>query len=345
MARPIWRGSLNFGLVTVPIQLYSATEDHTIHFRQLERGTGDRVRYRRVNERTGKEVEYDNIVKGYEVEDGQYIVIDPEELEEIAPGRSRTIDIESFVDMDDIDPIYFQKSYWLAPANEEFSRAYGLLIHAMRKTNRAGIARFVMRNREYVAAVRATQDDVLALDTLLFAEDVRSPKQALGSAAPKPTEPRGKEVDMATQLIESMSEDWDPERFHDTYTERVKQLIADKQEGRAVTPAAEPEQPTKVVDLFEALSASVQGRGGDGSRSSGKSGGSQGSRASRGSKSSRRSRKEPPAEEPEVDLSELRKADLDNMAREAGIRGRSKMSRDELEDALRAAASKRQRAS
>ena len=344
MARPIWRGSLNFGLVTVPIQLYSATEDHTIHFRQIERGTGDRVRYRRVNERTGKEVEYENIVKGYEVEDG-YIVVDPEELEEIAPGRSRTIDIESFVDLDDIDPIYFQKSYWLAPANEEFARAYGLLIHAMRQTNRAGIARFVMRNREYVAAIRSTQDDVLALDTLLFAEDVRSPKQALGSAAPQPTEPRGKEVDMATQLIESMSDEWDPDRFHDTYTERVKQLIADKQAGRAVTPAAEPEQPTKVVDLFEALSASVQGRGGDGSRSSGDSGRSRSSRSSRSSKGAQRSKKAQPAEEPEVDLSELRKADLDNMAREAGIRGRSKMSREELEDALRSAASERQRAS
>lgn len=313
MARPIWRGSLNFGLVTVPVQLYSATEDHTIHFRQLERGTGDRVRYRRVNERTGEEVHYDDVVKGYELDDGDYVVIEPEELEEITPGRSRTINIEAFVGMDDIDPIYFQKSYWLAPSDQDFARAYGLLIQAMRQTNRAGIARFVMRNREYVAAVRATSDNVLALDTLLFAEDVRDPQQAMGSL-PDAGEPRGNEVDMAVQLIESMSEDWNPSEFHDTYNERVRQLVADKEAGREVTPEGKPSEPTKVVDLFDALSASVQGRGG-------------------GSRKSRRTRQRKRDSGP--DLSQLRKTDLDEMAKEANIHGRSKMTREQLEDALR----------
>lgn len=321
MARPIWRGSLNFGLVTVPVELYSATGDHTIHFRQLERDTGDRVRYRRVNERTGKEVDYDSIVKGYELDDGNYVMIEPEELEEIAPGRSRTIDIESFVKLEEVDPVYFQKSYWLAPSNQDFARAYGLLLRAMNQTNRAGIARFVMRNKEYVAAVRAA-DDVLALDTLLFAEDIRDPREQLRSL-PEPASPRGKEVEMAVQLIESMSEDWQPERFHDTYTERVRQLIADKEAGRTVTPAPAPEEPTKVVDLFEALSASVRGR----NRSDGKA---SGRRGSEGSKSS------------QTDLSELRKSDLDKMARELGIRGRSKMSREELENAVRAEADEEQ---
>lgn len=307
MARPIWKGSLNFGLVTVPIELYSATEDHTVHFRQLERHTGDRVRYRRVNERTGQEVDYDNVVKGYELADGNYVTVEPEELEQIAPGRSRTITIDSFVQLEEVDPIYFQKSYWLAPSDDDFARAYGLLIQAMRRTNRAGIATFVMRNREYVAAVRAARDDVLALDTLLFAEDIRAPEQAVRSF-PGLTDPSDKEVDMAVQLIESMSEQWQPERFHDTYSERVRELLADKEAGRSSTPAESPEEPTKVVDLFDALTRSVRGRS-DGARGG-------------GSRSSR-------------DLSELRKSELDSMAREAGIKGRSKMTREQLEDALR----------
>src|SRR5699024_2781655 len=312
MPRPIWRGSLNFGLVTVPVELYSATADHSIHFRQLERGTGDRVRYQRVNERTGKEVNYDDVVKGYELEDGNYVVIDPAELDEIAPGRSRTINIEAFVGMAEIDPIYFQKSYWLAPSNEDFVRAYSLLLQAMQQTNRTGIARFVMRNREHVAAVRATTDGVLALDTLLFAADVRAPRDAMGTL-PEAAEPAGNEVDMAIQLIDSMSADWDPEQYHDTYNERVQQLVADKAAGRSATPAAEPDEPTKVVDLFDALSASVRGRGGGSGRS----------------RSARQSQRGQP------ELSQLRKSELHEMAREANIAGRSKMDRDELENALR----------
>ena len=230
MARPIWSGALNFGLVTVPVELFSATEDHTIHFRQFERGTSDRIRYRRVNERTGKEVPYEDIVKGYELDSGDYVLVEREELEQIAPGRSRTIDIEAFVDLGEIDPIFFQKSYWLAPAKEEFNRAYSLLIEAMAKTNRAGVATFVMRGKEYVAAVRAGEG-VLALDTLHFAADIRDPAKELRKL-PEPAQVRGKEVDMAINLIESMSEEWQPEEYRDTYTERVLKLIEDKKAGR-----------------------------------------------------------------------------------------------------------------
>jgi DNA end-binding protein Ku len=308
MARPIWNGALNFGLVTVPVELYSATEDHSIHFRQFERGTSDRIRYRRVNERTGKEVDYNDIVKGYEIDKGDYVIVEPEELDQIAPGRSRTIDIQSFVDLDRIDPIFFQKSYWLAPAKEEFDRAYGLLVQAMDRTNKAGIATFVMRGKEYIAAVRAG-DGVLVLNTLHFAEDVRDPAKELRKL-PAKSSARGKELDMAVNLIDSMTEEWAPQEYHDTYTERVRKLIEDKKAGRTVTPEAEPAEPTKVVDLFEALSRSVKGRArGSGSRS-------------------RTSAKKGP------DLSELTKAELDRMARDLDVKGRSKMSRAELERAI-----------
>jgi DNA end-binding protein Ku len=310
MARPIWRGAINFGLVTVPVELYSATEDHTIGFRQFERGTSDRIRYRRVNERTGKEVEFSDIVKGYELDDGDYVLVEPEELDEIAPGRSRTIDIEAFVDLDEVDPIYFQKTYWLAPAREEFNRAYSLLLEALAKSNKAGIAKFVMRGKEYIAAVRAG-DGVLVLNTLHFADDIRNPSKELRTI-PENSSTRGKELDMAVTLIDSMADEWKPEAYRDTYTERVGKLIADKKAGRTVTPESEPAEPTKVVDLLDALSRSVKSRQG----------------------------KAKPA--PDLsDLSDLSKADLDRMARELGIKGRSKMSRAELENAIASALEKK----
>src|SRR3979411_532039 len=198
MARPIWTGAINFGLVTVPVELYSDTEDHTISFRRVEPGTSDRIRYRRVNERTGKEVDYDDIVKGYEVDKGDYVLVEPEEIDQIAPGRSRTIDIEAFVDLDEIDPIYFQKTYWLAPAKEEFNRAYALLVQAMEKTNKAGIGKFVMRGKEYVAAVRA-RDGVLTLNMLHFADDIRDPAKEVRKL-PERSAATGKELDSAGGL-------------------------------------------------------------------------------------------------------------------------------------------------
>ncbi|MBK1784330.1 non-homologous end joining protein Ku [Prauserella cavernicola] len=309
MARAIWSGALNFGLVTVPVELYSATEDHTIHFRQFQRGTSDRIRYRRVNERTGEEVPYSDIVKGYELGGDEYVLVEPDELDEIAPGRSRSLDIDAFVDLEQIDPVYFQRTYWLAPAKEEFGRAYTLLIEAMAKTNRAGLARFVMRGKEYLAAVRAGED-VLVLNTLHFPEDIREPKRELGKL-PSRGDVKAKEVDMAVSLIESMAQEWKPDDYHDTYTERVERLIDDKREGRAVTAEEAAPEATKVIDLFDALSRSVESR-------------------KRGTKSSRKRSRGP-------GLGELSKADLDRMAREAGIKGRSTMNRAALERALRKA--------
>lgn len=300
MARPIWSGAINFGLVTIPVELYSATEDHTISFRQFERGTSDRIRYKRINERTGKEVAFSDIVKGADVGGGEFVIIEPEELDQIAPGRSRTIDINTFVDLDDIDPIHFQKTYWLAPAKEEYGRSYGLLLQAMEKVNRAGIASFVMRGKEYLTAVRAG-DGLLILNTLLFVDDIRDPAKELKSL-PELTTARGKELDMAVNLIESMTDDWRPEEFKDTYTEQVEKLIDTKRDGKELVAEAEPSEPTKVVDLFEALSRSVEGR--------------------------KKGRAQAP------DLDDLSKTDLDKLAKELDIKGRSKMNRDELAKAV-----------
>ncbi|EWC58938.1 Ku domain protein [Actinokineospora spheciospongiae] len=325
MARPIWHGAINFGLVTVPVDMFGATEDHTVSFRQFERGTSDRIRYKRVNERTGEEVAYADIVKGAEVGGGEYVIVEPDELDQIAPGRSRTIDITAFVDLDEIDPIHFQKTYWLAPAKDEYGKAYSLLLQAMRKTNRAGIAGFVMRGKEYLTAVRAG-GDLLMLTTLLFPEDIRDPADELKSM-PEITPARGRELDMAVNLIESMTEEWSPEDHHDTYTQRVEQLIEDKRQGREIVTEEAPSSPTKVVDLFEALSKSVESR-----KKRREGGGS--AKPSAGS-----------SKKPSVDLDGLSKAELEKMARELDVKGRSKMTRDELRDAVAAAGSGRREAS
>ena len=257
MARAIWTGSLNFGLVSIPVGLYSASEDHTVHFHQFQRGTTDRIRYQRVNERTGKEVDYADIAKGSDIGGGggDFVIVEPEELDSIAPGRSRSIDITSFVDLDEIDPVYFQKTYWIAPDGEQYAHPYALLAEALARVNRAGIASFVMRGREYLAAIRA-DEGVLALQTLLFADEVRKPADTLDTL-PDRAPARGKELEMATTLIESMSAPWDPENYHDTYTERVKQLIDAKRRGHEIVTEAEPPGPTETSDLLEVLQRSL----------------------------------------------------------------------------------------
>jgi DNA end-binding protein Ku len=255
MARAIWSGSINFGLVSIPVGLYSATEDHTVHFHQFQRGTADRIRYQRVNEQTGKEVDYGDIVKGRDVGGGDYVIVDPDELDSIAPGRSRSIDITAFVDLDEIDAVYFQKTYWLAPDGEQYARPYALLLEAMARTNRAGIATFVMRGKEYLTAIRA-DNGVLALHTLFFADEIRKPVDALDSLAGR-APAQGKELEMATALIESMSGPWHPEDYRDTYTERVERLIDDKRRGREIVTEAQPPKPTEMSDLLQALQRSV----------------------------------------------------------------------------------------
>lgn len=260
MVRPMWKGSVNFGLVTVPVELYRATEDHTVHFRQYERGTGDRIRIRRVNERTGVEVAYENIVKGYDLGQGESVPVEQEELDGIAPGRSRSIEIDAFVDFSEIDPIYFQNSYWVLPSSQEFARAYELLLRAMETTGRAGIATFAMRGKDHLAAIRAGEH-VLKLETLHFADSIRDPDMELQRQSdPQPLKQR--ELDLATSLIESMAEEWRPDKHRDAYTARLKELIATKRQGHEVMSAPEPAEPTAPADLAEALSRSLHDQGG-----------------------------------------------------------------------------------
>jgi DNA end-binding protein Ku len=326
MARAIWTGSISFGLVSIPVGLFSATEDHTVHFNQFERGTSDRIRYQRINERTGKEVEYSDIVKGRDVGGGEFVIVEPDELADIAPGRSRTIDIQTFVDLDEIDPIFFQKTYWLAPTDEQYARPYALLREAMTRTNRAGIATFVMRGKEYLTALRA-DGEVLALETLFFGDEIRD-RGALD--LPGKAQPKGKELDMATGLIEAMSGPWKPEEFRDTYTERVEKLIEDKRRGREVVTADEPPEPTAMTDLIAALERSVaEARGG---RKPDKATGPKDPEE----KAAKRAKKGA-AGDGAPDLSELSKAQLTAMARELDVKGRSSMSRDELQEAVAAA--------
>ncbi|MEU1889604.1 Ku protein [Streptomyces pristinaespiralis] len=333
MARAIWTGVLTFGLVTVPVGLYTATEDHTVHFHQLERGTGDRVRYKKVNERTGKEVESDDIVKGYDIGDGEYVVVEPEELEEIAPGKSRVIDMAGFVDLDQVEPVFFERTYYVAPQNKEYLKVYELLRAALERSQKAGIATFTMRNKEYLTALRA-QDEVLVLHTMHWADEVRDPRRELDLLPDRRTKVGGRELDTAQQLIDALSMDWNPDDFHDTSEERVQALVDAKREGRQIVSEAGPPEATNVIDLMEALQNSVErARSKDGgrpkqpagelrrlpSRGDKNKGGKQGSKGAGDQK----------------ELEGLTKKELYELAADRDIAGRSKMNRDQLVKALK----------
>jgi DNA end-binding protein Ku len=267
MARAVWSGVISFGLVSVPVGLFTATEEHEPTFHQFAEGTTDRIRYKRVNERTGKEVDYSDLVKGVDVGGGKYVMISDEELDQVAPGRSRELEISGFVDLDEIDAIYFNKAYYLAPAGEQNKRTYALLRDAMADTNRAGIATFVMHGKQHLAAIRASST-TLVLETLFFADEVRNPLKMLDNLPGKTSFSKG-ELSMATQLITSMDERWKPNRYRDTYTDRVNELIAAKHEGNEIQLAEQAPQATNVVDLLDALRRSVDSPRG-GRRSTGK---------------------------------------------------------------------------
>jgi DNA end-binding protein Ku len=256
MARAIWTGSVSFGLVNVPVGLYSATEDHDVHFHQFEKGTKSRVRNQRVNERTGEEVAYSDVVKGAELDDGGYVMITQEELESVEPTRSRTIDISDFVEASEIDPIHYQKSYYLAPTDDSAKKAYALLVRAMDKAERIGVATFVMRGKQYLAAIRPS-GNVLVLETMFFADEVRDPAKVLDQL-PTRVKVSDKDLDMAVKLIKAMTTDWGPKNYRDTYTERVQKLVAAKKKDReVVVPEYDEDDEGKVVDLLEALQASL----------------------------------------------------------------------------------------
>ena len=255
MPRAIWSGAISFGLVNIPVKLYSAVSKKTVRFHQIDAESGGRVRQKRVGP-DGEEIAYEQIVKGYEIGPDRYVTISPEELEALEPQKTRTIDIEDFVDLDQIDPIYYDHPYYLAP-DTGASKAYRLLVDAMEDSGKVAVARVVLRSKEHLVAIRP-RDGALAMETMLFADEVIPPEslEELASADGD-VQTSDRELAMANQLIESLASEFDPGKYRDEYRERVLDLIERKAQGETIVieePAAEPE---KVPDLMAALEASI----------------------------------------------------------------------------------------
>jgi DNA end-binding protein Ku len=256
MARAVWSGALSFGLVNVPVKAYAAVRDHAVHFHQLEKRSGARIRNRKVSDKSGRSVEADHIEMGYELKSGKYVVVDPGELEALRPDQTRAIAVSDFVELEAIDPIFYAHTYWLAPDGKAASHAYGLLLAAMIEQGRVGIGTVVMRNKQYLAAIRPF-DRGLAMSTMRFADEVVPASDVSGIPARR-VKADPKEIKLATQIIDALASDWDPKRYHDTYTESLRDLIEQKSKGKDIVWPEEHEAPeSNVVDLMAALEASV----------------------------------------------------------------------------------------
>ena len=254
MARSIWRGAISFGLVNVPVKLYSAVSKKSVRFNQLHEKDNSRINLKRFCAEEDQEVPYEEIVKGYEISPGSYVVITPEELEALDPKKTRTIDIEDFVDLDEIDPLFYEHPYYLAP-DTGAAKPYKLLLEALRQTNKVAIARVVIRSKEYLTAIRPA-GDVLTMETMLFADELIDP-DGLDELPDADVSATDREVDMARQLIESLATPFEPEKYRDEYRERVLELIEQKASGQEIAMPAEPEEPAAVPDLMAALEASL----------------------------------------------------------------------------------------
>jgi DNA end-binding protein Ku len=257
MPRSIWTGAISFGLVTVPVKLYSAVSRKTVRFHQLNGKTGVRIQQRRVDPTTGDEVPYEDIVKGFELAPDRYVVIENDELEALDPKKTKTIEIEEFVDLAQVDPIFYDHPYYLAPGPGG-AKPYRLLLDAMRETNRVAIARVVIRSKEQLVAVRP-MGDVLGMSTMVFADEVIDPSTLDDVPDPDDVKTNDRELQIAKQLVDSLANDFEPERFRDTYRDEVLALIERKAAGEeiAVQPARDEEEEP-VPDLMAALRASLE---------------------------------------------------------------------------------------
>jgi DNA end-binding protein Ku len=274
MARSIWTGAISFGLVTVPVKLYSSVNRKTVRFHQLSGKSGVRILQRRVDPSTGDEVAYEDIVKGFEITPDRYVVIEPGELESLEPKKTKTIEIEDFVELSDIDPIFYDHPYYLAPGTGG-AKPYRLLLDAMRESGRVAIARVVIRSKEQLVALRPMRDDhVLGMSTMLFGDEIVDPDTIDELGAADEVETTDRELDIAKQLIESLAGPFDPDKYRDEYRDEVLNLIERKAAGEeiAVQPAAE-EEDEPVPDLMAALKASldaVRDKDADGGNGAGK---------------------------------------------------------------------------
>jgi DNA end-binding protein Ku len=249
--RSIWNGTITFGLVNVPIKLYTATESKTVHFHEVHVRDGAQIEYRRYCTKEDKEVEYKDVVKGYEVSEDTYVVLEKDEVKAAAGDRGKVVHLTEFVPADDIDPVFYEKTYYVGAGDEK--DAYRLLHEALRRSGRAGIGRFTFHDREYLAAVRAL-DDVLALHTLRFHDEVVGGDELeIESAGRKPSK---QEMQMAERLVDTLEQDFDPSRYEDTYREDVLDLIKRKAKGEEID-LAEQEEPAHGDDLMAALEASL----------------------------------------------------------------------------------------
>ena len=302
--RSLWNGSLSFGLVNVPVELVSAARDLDYHFNELHEKDKARIEQRRFCSEEDVEVTWEEVAHSYDL-DGKKVVVTDEELGSVQPRKTRTIGIEAFVDLDQIDPIFFDHPYFLAPAGESEGtlRAYRLLVSAMENSERAALGRFVMRTKEYLAAIRV-RDGALTLTTMRFHDEVRPTKQ-IPTGGKKPSK---KQLDQAVALIEELATDWDPGSYEDCYRERLRRVIDDKRKRRKIE-APEPErEPSATPDLMAALEQTLAN-----------------ARAGR------------PIRESENGDGELRDLDRDELyerATKAGVKGRSKMSKKQLIKAL-----------
>jgi DNA end-binding protein Ku len=254
MARPVWSGTISFGLIAIPVKLFHAVRKHGVSFNQLDERNMARIRYRKVNAETGEEVKEDHIVKGYEIAKGRYIVVDPDELEPFMPVATKSIDLEEFVNLDEIDPVYFDTAYHLAP--NETPKPYVLLARAMEQSGKVAIGRFVMRNKQYTAAIRA-EEGRLVMSSLAYADEIVDPADIEELQVLDDVEVTAREVAMAESLVASLSADFEPHKYHDEYREQVMALIQMKADGEEwQVPEAVAEKPN-VIDIMAALEASV----------------------------------------------------------------------------------------
>jgi DNA end-binding protein Ku len=255
MTRSVWSGSISFGLVNIPVKAYTAVRDHDVHFHRLDKKSGARVRNRKVSDTTGKDVDDADVEMGFEIAKGRYVTFSKKDLDELRPASTRAIDVTDFVALDDIDPVYYERTYWLAPDGDAGKKAYPLLLTAMEERQRVGIGTVVMRNKQYLTAIRPL-DGALVMSTMRFADEI-VPRSSVEGLTKRAGKPEAKALRMATDLIDGLSAEWKPERYHDTYTDELRARIKAKKAGKTIEePVEEPD--AKVVDLMAALEASVK---------------------------------------------------------------------------------------